>query len=87
MNKEKFIKLLEKAKKDRYGNLYYIDDEIGINNRVYFGTITTICEDFIKTYCCKEIDGFEYYNRHFTLNDDTIEICLVKDKIIKTKKG
>ena len=36
MNKEKFIKLLEKAKKDRYGNLYYIDDECGINNRVYF---------------------------------------------------
>ena len=81
MNKEDFIKLLEKAKQDRYGNLYYIDNTIGINNKVYFGTITTICDDFVKEYCYKGNDGYEYYNRHFTYNDDTLEIYLVKDKI------
>ena len=86
MNKQDFIELLENAKQDRYGNLYYIDKKSGIDNRIYFGTVTTICADFVKEYCYKGNDGYEHYNRHFTRNDDTLEICLVKDKNKKVKE-
>lgn len=77
MNKEEFIKLINNAKVDENGNLYYINHSLSINNRVYFATITTICEDFVKTYCY-EGEGVGYYDRHFTPRDDTLEIIVVK---------
>ena len=77
MNKDKFTKLINNAKVDEKGNLYYIDDSLSINNRVYFATVTTICEDFVKTYC-DEGEEVGYYDRHFTTNDDTLEIIIVK---------
>ena len=76
MNKEEFLKLIETAKLDKNKNLY-IESEYG---RVYFATILTVCSDFVKEYCYKEDDGFEHYNRHFTSNDDTLEIKIVNNK-------
>ena len=80
MNKEQFVELLEKAVTDEYGNLYYVDNSIGIGNRVYFATVTTICDDFVKTYCYENETGCGRYDRHFTKNDDTIEILIVKEQ-------
>lgn len=77
MKKEEFIKLINDAKVDKNGNLYYIDKSLGINNKVYFATVTTICADFVKTYCY-EGEGVGYYDRHFTPRDDTLEISIVK---------
>ena len=78
MNKKELIKLIDNAKVDENGNLYYIDDSLTINNRVYFATITTICEDFVETYC-DDVDGESVrYDRHFTTNDDTLKIIVVK---------
>lgn len=79
MNKQEFIKLLDKAKVDKQGNLYFIGDK-EIKNRVYFATVTTICDDFVEEYCSEHKNEFEYYNRHFTYNDDTIEIKIVNNK-------
>lgn len=88
MDKEKFMKLLEKAKKDEHGNLYVerIDvepDYISTNNdynkiRYYFSLSTTICSDMIEKYCAEEKEGFELYDRHF-INDDTLAIKIVKE--------
>ena len=86
MNKEKFLKLLENAKKDENGNLYVIQkitsdefvnvEEENETHRVYFGTITTICADLIEEHS-SECDGYqEIYNRHFW-NDDTLECKIV----------
>lgn len=80
MTKEEFIKLINNAKVDENGNLYYIDDSIGICNRVYFATVTTICEDFATTYCYERGGESGRYDRHFTSNDDTLEIILVKER-------
>ena len=85
MTREEFIKLLNNAEVDEKGNLYYIDNSIGIGNRVYFATITTICEDFVKTYCYDEDGEAGRYDRHFTPNDDTLEIIVVKDLDKKLK--
>ena len=81
MTKNEFIKLINNAKVDENGNLYYIDNSLNIDNRVYFATITTICEDFVTTYCYDgDRDGEAgLYDRHFTPNDDTLEIIIVKD--------
>lgn len=76
MTKKEFIKLIKNAKVDENGNLYYVDDSIG--NRVYFATVTTICDDFVKTYCYDEDGECEHYDRHFTANDDTLEIIIIK---------
>lgn len=57
MNKEKFIKMLEQAKEDEYGRLYVLGN---YNNKIYFGTITTICEDIFK-----DDESAEIYDRHF----------------------
>lgn len=73
MNKEQFLKLLEQAKEDEYGNLYVLSKY----NRVYFGTITTICEDILKMADRK---GHEVYDGHFW--DDDILEC----KIVTTQK-
>lgn len=45
MKKEEFIRLIDNAKVDEKGNLYYIDDSLGINNRVYFATIQFTSKD------------------------------------------
>ena len=71
MNKEKFIEMLNNAKEDEYGRLYVIGD---YHNKIYFGTITTICEDIFKGDKSAEI-----YDRHFW-NDDTLECYVVSTK-------
>lgn len=71
MNKEKFIKMLEQAKEDEYGRLYVIGE---YSNKIYFGTITTICEDIFK-----DDNSAEIYDRHFW-NDDTLECFVVSTK-------
>lgn len=71
MNKEKFIKMLEQAKEDEYGRLYVLGE---YNNKIYFGTITTICEDIFK-----DGESAEIYDRHFW-NDDTLNCYVVSTK-------
>lgn len=71
MNKDKFIKMLEQAKEDEYGRLYVLGK---YNNKIYFGTITTICEDIFE-----DSDSAEIYDRHFW-NDDTLECYVVSTK-------
>lgn len=57
------------------------NDEDSEAHRVYFGTITTICDDLIEEHSSK-CDGYqEVYDRHFW-NDDTLEI-----KIVNKNKG
>lgn len=69
MNKDKFIKMLEQAKEDEYGRLYVLGE---YNNKIYFGTITTICEDiFVLNHSEEYQDTAELYDRHFW-NDDTL---------------
>lgn len=88
MNKEDFIKLLEKAKTDKYGNLYIdrkeIDKKWNHEQRIYFGTITTVCDDLIEEYCSKTDTGFELYDRHF-INDDTLECQIINVNIEEDK--
>ena len=74
MKKEKFLEMLEHAKEDEYGRLYVIGD---YHNRIYFGTITTICEDIFNM--TSEKDTEEIYDRHFW-NDDTLECHVVSTK-------
>lgn len=77
MDKEKFIKMLEQAKEDEYGRLYVIGE---YNNKTYFGTITTICEDiFVLNHSEECQDTAELYDRHFW-NDDTLECYVVSTK-------
>ena len=71
MNKERFIKMLNQAKEDEYGRLYVIGD---CDNKIYFGTITTICEDIFKNN-----ESAEIYDRHFW-NDDTLNCYVVSTK-------
>ena len=71
MNKERFVKMLNQAKEDEYGRLYVLGD---YNNKIYFGTITTICEDIFKGSNSTEI-----YDRHFW-NDDTLDCYVVSTK-------
>lgn len=77
MNKEKFIKMLEQAKEDEYGRLYVLGE---YNNKIYFGTITTICEDiFVLNHSEECRDTAELYDRHFW-NDDTLNCYVVSTK-------
>lgn len=77
MNKEKFIKMLEQAKEDEYGRLYVLGE---YNNKIYFGTITTICEDiFVLNHSEEYQNTAELYDRHFW-NDDTLECYVVSTK-------
>lgn len=71
MNKKKFIKMLEQAKEDEYGRLYVLGE---YNNKIYFGTITTICKDIFE-----DDDSAEIYDRHFW-DDDTLECYVVSTK-------
>lgn len=74
MNKEKFIEMLNNAKEDEHGRLYVLGN---YNNRIYFGTITTICEDIFNMTSDKETE--EIYDRHFW-NDDTLECHVISNK-------
>lgn len=77
MNKERFIKMLEQAKEDEYGRLYVLGE---YNNKIYFGTITTICEDIFALNHSKECqDTAELYDRHFW-NDDTLDCYVVSTR-------
>ena len=71
MNKERFIKMLEQAKEDEYGRLYVLGE---YNNKIYFGTITTICDDIFKDNKSAEI-----YDRHFW-DDDTLDCYVVSTR-------
>lgn len=71
MNKDKFTKMLEQAKEDEYGRLYVLGK---YNNKIYFGTITTICADIFE-----DDDSAEIYDRHFW-DDDTLECYVVSTK-------
>ncbi len=87
MELEEFMKLLGKAKKDRYGNLYVEEKDVDPNRifkdldkkRWYFTLTNTVCDDLVKEYACKGKDGFEIYDRH-SWNDDTLQIKIVKEK-------
>lgn len=86
MNKEEFLNLLENAKEDENGNLYFLDKILSSDgddeaHRVYFGTITTICDDLIEEHSTECGEYREVYDRHFW-NDDTLEI-----KIVNKNKG
>lgn len=74
MNRENFIEMLNSAKEDEYGRLYVLGD---YNNRIYFGTITTICDDIFNMTSDKSTA--EIYDRHFW-NDDTLECYVVSTK-------
>ena len=71
MSKAEFIELLDKAKEDEYGNLYILGE---YDNRIYFGTITTICEDIMEMV--SDPKDHEVYDRHFW-NDDTLQCKIV----------
>ena len=87
MELETFMKLLSKAKKDRYGNLYIEEKEIDNSpltrelhkNRWYFTLTNTVCCDLVKEYAYKGKNGYEIYDRH-SWNDDTLEIRIVREK-------
>ena len=77
MKKDEFIKLLNNAKEDEYGNLYYeekILESDDYTHRVYFSTITTICENLMNLV--SDPTEHEVYDRHFW-NDDTLEAKIV----------
>lgn len=77
MNKEKFIEMLNHAKEDEYGRLYVLGE---YNNKIYFGTITTVCKDIFELNHGKEYqDTAELYDRHFW-NDDTFKCHVVSTK-------
>lgn len=86
MTKSEFLQLLENAKQDKHGNLYfnetYADGSKGA--RVYFATVSTACDDFVENYCYKCTDGsYEHYNHHFMPSDDTFEVKIVKRDVKK----
>ena len=87
MNKDKFLKLLEKAKTDKYGNLYIDRREIDKNwneeQRIYFGTISTVCDDLIEEFCGETDTGFELYD--YFINDDTLECQIVNIGKLKSR--
>lgn len=74
MNKDKFLEMLNNAKEDEYGRLYVLGK---YDNKIYFGTITTICENIFNM--TSEEDTAEIYDRHF-YNDDTLECHVVSTK-------
>ena len=74
MKKEDFMNLLATAKEDEHGRLY-VNGKYG--NKVYFGVMTTICEDlFVLDHSEANRDTDELYDRHFW-NDDTFEAHVI----------
>lgn len=86
MDKEEFIKLLQNAKVDKYGNLYILEKEIEEpmfedlgNTKWYFSLTKTVCGDLIEEFCSQDSnDNFELCDRHFW-NDDTLEIKIINN--------
>ena len=84
------MKLLEKAKEDKYGNLYieqkeFDNDEIVKDlgdERWYFSLSNTVCDDLVEEFCSKEKEGFELYDRHFW-NDDTLQVKIINNGNLK----
>lgn len=70
MTKEQFLNALSTAKTDSQGRLYLDGD---YHNKIYFGVITTVCEDLFDEHGC---EGDEIYDRHFW-DDDTLEIHVI----------
>lgn len=75
------VRLPFKVKQDKDGFFYYIepldeiDKKLGLKKKkIYLAFVQTVCDDFKEAYCY----GDEFYDRHFTDNDDTIEIKLIK---------
>lgn len=68
------------------GKNYVIDNSNDLEfgqeaQKWYFGLLYTVCKDFSTGYCSyvdKSKKDIEYYNRHFTNNDDTLEIQIVR---------
>lgn len=78
MNLSEFERLIKKAEIDENGNLFYRDK---YKRKIYFATVKTVCDDFVDTYCYETKGHYECYDRHFTRNDDSLEIQIVrKDK-------
>ena len=79
MRKDEFIKLLESAKEDKYGNLYIEDNSLIHDNppKVYFGTMSTVCDDLADVYCYNEKDKSSLTDWHFW-NDDTLSLEMVR---------
>ena len=75
MTKKEFIKALKSAKVDEKGRLYILGK---YDNKIYFGVITTICEDLFTEIDDNETD--QIYDRHYGYNDDTLEIHIVNHK-------
>lgn len=73
MKKEDFMSLLATAKEDEHGRLY-VNGKYG--NKVYFGVMTTICEDLFVLGHSENRDTDELYDRHFW-NDDTFEAHVI----------
>lgn len=89
MSKEEFIKLLEKAKEDKYGNLYIKEGAFTDKNDLfyedmkekkwYFTLTNTVCDDLVEEYCGQDSkNNFEIYDRH-SWNDDTLEIKIINN--------
>ncbi len=76
MKKNDFLKLLRKAKEDEYGRLYVKGK---YNNKVYFGVMTTVCEDlFVLNHSEENRNTDELYDRHFW-DDDTFEAHVISN--------
>lgn len=75
MKLSEFEKLLKNAEIDENGNLFFRGK---CNEKVYFATVRTVCEDFVDTYCYETKGHFERYDRHFTREDDSLEIQIVR---------
>ena len=83
MNKDYFLEMLESAQEDEYGRLYVLGEQ---HNKIYFGTITTICEDIFELKHGKLYQNTsELYDRHFW-NDDTFEAHVVSNRNVETIK-
>ena len=88
------VKLPCKVNQDKDGFFYYIepldeiDKKLGLKpKKIYLAFVQTVCDDFKETYCYGE-DTKEFYDRHFTDTDDTIEIKLIKaEKKLAELKG
>lgn len=87
LTKELMIELLKEAKQDEAGNFYLEGRKKSKGSkfetdgsRIYFGMFYTLISDFVEEYTHEDVDkNTIHYNRHFTYNDDTVKIVLVKN--------
>ncbi len=77
------------------GVINFAGKEMLPSKKVYFAMLYTVCADFVEEYVCvperdicitsDTIKNSSHYNRHFTLNDDTFELFVVKNPQIKSE--